>query len=214
MRWSAPLLRIRIDHSQPLEHQLLAAVSTIHSGGIVAFPTDTLYGLAVNPRSSAAVARIFAAKQRPQDQPIPLIAADLEQVDKTAVLTPLAARLASHFWPGPLSLIVPASLELTSDVHFGTGVVAVRVPDHVTARALARAVGHAITATSANLSGLMPASTPDEAAGALADRIDVLVDDGPAPGGLPSTIVDATRAEPTLVRAGAIAWDRVLEFLR
>src|SRR5262245_4034806 len=128
-------------------------------------------------------------------------------------LTTLAATLASKFWPGPLSLIIPASSDLTAAVHLGTGVVAVRVPDHGVARALARGVGHAITATSANISGSAAASTADEVAATLSDRIDVLVDDGTAPGGPASTIVDATGTLPRLVRAGAIDWNRVLEFL-
>ena len=179
----------------------------------MAFPTDTVYGLAADPRSASAVANIFATKKRPSDQPIPLIVCDVAQIVTAGTLTKLAAILAAAFWPGPLSLIIPASSDLSTSVHLGTGAVAVRVPDHEIARALARLVGHAITATSANISGLPAARTADEAARDLADRIDVLVDDGAAPGGLASTIVDVTGSEPKLVRPGAIDWNRVLEFL-
>ena len=129
-------------------------------------------------------------------------------------MTPLAERLASRAWPGPLTLIIPASPLLCEDVHRSTGNVAVRVPGDSVARALAASAGHAITSTSANFSGEPPASTPDEVAAAFGDSIDVLIDAGRTPGGLPSTIVDATGDEPVLVRAGAIAWERVLEFLR
>jgi L-threonylcarbamoyladenylate synthase len=207
------VLRLRIDHLRPAEEQLFAAVKAIRDGRIVAFPTDTVYGLAADPRSDAAVAEIFRAKERPPDQPLPLIISDLDQIATAGTLTRLAATLAAEFWPGPLSLVIPASTELSRSVHLGSGLVAVRVPNHETARAFARAVGHAITATSANISGRPAASTGDEAAARLGDRVEVLVDDGAAPGGPASTIVDATGSEPKLVRVGAIEWSRVLEFL-
>jgi L-threonylcarbamoyladenylate synthase len=102
---------------------------------------------------------------------------------------------------------------LCPEIHAGTGKVAVRVPDHPVARALARAVGHPLTSTSANVSGEDATATPDEVARTLDAVIDVLIDAGPSPGGLPSTIVDVTGFDPVLVRAGAVPWDRVLKFL-
>ena len=137
--------------------------------------------------------------------------------EQVGTLTPLAERLASQYWPGPLTLIIPAAAGLCDDVHRKTGKVAVRVPDHGVARALAQAAGHPITSTSANVSGAPAPASADEVASALGDTIealDVLIDAGPAPGGLPSTIVDATGTEPILVRAGAVPWERVLKFLR
>jgi L-threonylcarbamoyladenylate synthase len=208
------VLRLRVDPARLTDDELIAAVSAIQGGGIVAFPTDTFYGLAVDPRSSAAVRKIFQVKHRPADQPIPLIAESLSQVaDHVGVLTPLATRLASEYWPGPLTLIIAASSELCAEVTRGTGTAAVRVPDHPVARALARAVGHAMTSTSANLSGFPPPSSPDEVAASLGDSIDVLVDAGLAPGGMPSTIINASGPNPILVRAGAVRWERVLKFL-
>jgi L-threonylcarbamoyladenylate synthase len=193
---------------------LSPAVSAIHSGGLVVMPTDTLYGLAADPRSRSAVARIFAVKRRPQDRPIPLIAESIEQVRAgVGTLTPLGETLASRCWPGPLTLIITASAELCPDVHRGSGKVAVRVPDHAVARALARMAGHALTSTSANPSGSNAPSDADQVALDF-DGIDVLIDAGPAPGGLPSTIVDVTGNDPLLVRAGAVPWERVLKFLR
>ena len=207
------MLRLRLDANRFQDEDLLPAVSAIRAGGIVAFPTDTLYGLGADPRSSSAVSRLFLSKQRPLDRPIPLVAASIEQVrDSVGTLTPLGQRLAVQFWPGPLTLIIPAAAGLCRDIHLGTGKVAVRVPDHAVARALARAVGHALTSTSANVSGGEAPATPDDVAAALGDAIDVLLDAGPAPGGPPSTIVDVTGHEPVLVRAGAIPWDRVLKF--
>jgi L-threonylcarbamoyladenylate synthase len=209
------VLRVRVDPLRAPEDQLLAAVSAIQGGGVVAFPTDTLYGLGADPRSSTAVRRIFQLKGRPHDQPIPLIADSLSQVEGHAGrLTPLARRLALQCWPGPLTLVIAASPDLCPDVTGGTGTVAVRVPDHPVARALARGVGHPVTSTSANRSGSPPSSSAEEVAVGLGDLIDVLVDAGPSPGGLPSTIVDVTGTEPVLVRAGAVHWERVLKFLR
>jgi len=191
------------------------AVAVIHAGGVVAYPTETFYGLGADPRSTAAVARVFALKQRPPDQALPLIAADIEQIiDHVGTLTPLASRLAAGGWPGPLTLIIPASPRLCDEVHRSTGKVAVRVPGDSIARALAARAGHAITSTSANISGEPPPTNPEQVASAFRIGLDVLIDAGRSPGGLPSTIVDATGDSPVLVRAGAIAWDRVLEFLR
>src|SRR4051812_48343304 len=208
------MLRLRVDPSRVTADVLIPAISALRSGGVVAFPTETFYGLAVDPRLTFAVTRLFELKRRLPDQPIPLIAESMQQViAHVGTITPLAKRLALRGWPGPLTLIIPASGELSVDIHLSTGRVAVRVPDDSIARALASQAGHAITSTSANISGTAPASTADAVVAAFGEDIDVLIDAGPTPGGLPSTIVDAIGSEPVLVRAGAIPWDRVLEFL-
>lgn len=207
------MIRVRVDPSAIGPDDMTAAVAALRRGGVVAFPTETFYGLAADPRSPAAIRRIFSLKQRPADQPLPLIAADAEQVaEHVGALTPLGARLASRGWPGALTLIIPASPRLCGDVHLSTGKVAVRVPADEIARRLARQAGHPITSTSANISGEAPPSTPEDVVRVFGDRVDVLIDAGPTPGGLPSTIVDATGDSPVLVRAGVVAWDRVLEF--
>ena len=207
------MIHLRVRPSRLTPEDLVPAVSALHSGGIVAFPTETFYGLAVDPRSAMAVRRIFALKQRAPDQPLPLIAGGIEQiVDHVGTMTPLALRLASHAWPGPLTMILPASPLLCDDVHLSTGRVAVRVSGDPVARALAQIAGHAITSTSANFSGEPPAATPERVVASFAEGIDVLIDAGAPPAGLPSTIVDATGDTPVLVRAGAVPWERVLEF--
>jgi L-threonylcarbamoyladenylate synthase len=206
-------LRVRPASLHPSD--LLPAIVALRDGGVVAFPTETFYGLAVDPRSRDAVARVFEMKRRGRDQPLPLIASGVEQiVDHVGTMTPLASRLASRGWPGALTLIIPASSELCDDVHLSTGKIAVRVTADPVARALAHGAGCAITSTSANLSGAPPAATAEQAAAPFADAIDVLIDAGPTPAGLPSTIVDATGEAPRLVRAGVVPWDRVLEFSR
>ena len=204
------MVRIRVDPSRRLEPQLRGAVDAIRSGGVVAFPTDTLYGLAADPHDAAAVAAVFALKGRGSTQPLPLIAGDLEQAMTMAVMEPAAVRLARAFWPGPLTLLLPMKVSLAGGVGSPDGLVGIRVPDSEIARALAGSVGSAITATSANRSGASPTPDPDVVASTLPD-IAVLVDGGTCRGGLPSTIVDVSGA-PRLVREGAIPWSRVLEF--
>lgn len=209
------MIHLRVTPLVSIADELAPAVTALHNGGVVVFPTETFYGLAVDPRSAAAVAKVFELKRRAPDQPLPLIASDTDQIaDHVGTLTPLAARLASRGWPGPLTLIIPASQHLCGGVHLSTGKVAVRVPADAVARALARRAGHAITSTSANISGDPPAATPEQVMASFGSGIDVLIDTGPTPAGLPSTIVDVTGDVPLLVRAGAIPWERVLEFSR
>lgn len=209
------MMRVRVTAAAMGPDDLAPAVSALRRGGVVAFPTETFYGLAVDPRSAPAVRALFDLKKRGRDQPLPLIASGVEQItDHVGTMTPLADRLAARGWPGPLTLIIPASPRLCDDVHLSTGKVAVRVSADPVARALAHTAGHAITSTSANVSGDPPASTADRVAAAFGTGIDVLIDAGATPAGLPSTIVDVTGGAPVLVRAGAVPWDRVLEFSR
>jgi len=202
--------RVFVDPQSPQRDAIREAAHWILNGAIVAVPTDTLYGLAVDPFRSDAVRRLFAVKGRPADRAVPLIAADAAQVtEQLAPLPPPAARLAQRFWPGPLTVLVAASAALAREVDGGTGTVGVRVPNHGVARAIAEACGRPITATSANISGEPATANPDDVERMLGDRIDLLIDTGPLAGGLPSTIVDVTSGEPRLVRAGAVGWDEI-----
>lgn len=186
------------------------AIEVLRGGGVVAYPTDTLYGLAVDPRSAVAVQRLFQVKRREAGHAIPLIAADAEQAEEIGVFTPHARRLAAALWPGPLSLVLEARPTVSRELLAGDGSVAVRVPAHDVARALAAGFGFCITATSANLTGEPPTSSPAVVRQTMGDRIDFLLDAGDSPGGPPSTIVDLRAAEPRLIREGAVAWERVL----
>ena len=193
---------------------MIHAVEVIRSGGLVAIPTDTLYGLAADPFNPKAVDRVFAAKGRADAQAVALVASDAAQVlARLGPLTPMARRLADHFWPGPLTILMIASSVLAPRVSAGTGLVGVRVPDHPVTRELCRLASLPLVATSANISGEPPSHDPDDVAAAFGDSIDVLVDSGPTPGGPPSTIVDATGASPRLIRAGAISLERIEQCL-
>lgn len=206
--------RVFVDPEAPQRDAVLEAAKWIRAGGVVAMATDTLYGLAVDPFRADAVARLFVVKGRPADRAIPLIAADTNQV--STHVTPLSlvgASLAKGFWPGPLTLIVPAPPGIAKDVTGGTGRVGVRVPDHGVARAICDAAGRPLTATSANPSGQPATPDPDEVERTLGAQIDLLIDTGPARGGPPSTIVDVVDQPPRLVRAGAIPWEAIQAWL-
>ena len=201
-----------VDREAPDPQTLRIAARILTAGGVVAYPTDTLYGLAADPRDAAAVDRLVDAKRRPPGLAIPLIAADRAQAERAAgALTPLALRLMEAFWPGPLAIVVGAARDLDRRVVGEGGTIAVRVPANAVARALARTFQHPITATSANRSGRPAPATAADAGAAFGTDIDAVIDAGPTPGGAPSTIVDARGAAPRLVREGAVPWDRVLQ---
>lgn len=207
--------RVRVDADSVERAALDAAARVIRAGGVIALPTDTLYGLAADPFRIDAVDRVFAAKGRAADRALPLIAADADQVvEWFGALPIIGARLAGRFWPGPLTLLLPAPASLAPAVTGGTGTAGVRVPAHAVARAVCRACATPLTATSANVSGEAASGDPGDVERTLGDRIDLLVDAGPTPGGPPSTIVDVTGPSAVLVRAGAIAWGEIEACLR
>jgi len=201
-----------------LDRELTPAVRTLLRGGIIVYPTETLYGLGAFPFSRIAVDQVHALKQRERGKPLPLIADRPEAVRKITRAWPEAAeRLAAAFWPGPLSLILDAAEELPAAITAGTGQIAVRVSSHPIARDLAARLGGLIVSTSANLSGEAPCRDPKRLTPALLAGIDGLVDGGILPERPPSTLV---RIDPgtgtgriTVVRPGAVtitAIERVL----
>ena len=209
------LVTLSVDCLAPAPDAVRRAVESLVQGRIVAYPTDTVYGLAVDPQRPEAVERLFLAKGRSAEMAVPLIAADLEQVaQRSGRLTPLARTLARRFWPGPLTLVVDAAAALDGRLLAGGRTVAVRVPNHAVARALARELGHPVTATSANRSGSPPATTAAAAVAAVGGDLACVLDGGAAASALSSTIVDVRGPAPVLLRPGVVAWDRVLESVR
>jgi L-threonylcarbamoyladenylate synthase len=197
-----------------MEDQAIArAVEILRQGGVVAYPTDTFYGLAVDPREEAAVERLYAAKGRDASSAIPLIAGSLDQAEEAGRFSDAHRRLAQAFWPGPLTIVVEATPRIARTILGQGTTLAVRVPAHPLARDLANAFGYCITSTSANRSGEPALSIASEVRQTLGHAIDFLIDGGPTAGGPPSTIVELTQTGPRLVRAGQIAWDRVLRSL-
>jgi L-threonylcarbamoyladenylate synthase len=204
------VIRLPINPVSPESEAIAIAAGAVRAGRIVAIPTDTLYGLAADPFNVDAIARIYRLKGRGSDRALPLVAADADQIAATLGVLPMLARLlAVRFWPGPLTMLMPAPERLPAEVTAGTGRVGVRVPAHAVARALCAACATPLTATSANESGRPATNAPDAIVGPLADGIDTLLDAGVTPGGPPSTIVDVTNSTPRVVREGAISWESI-----
>ena len=193
--------------SDPLAIQ--RALEVLRAGGLVAFPTDTVYGLGSLAFDQKAIESIYVAKDRPLEKAIPILLADVDQLDRVARDIPaLALRLAARFWPGPLTIIVPKRVDLPAAVS-ATATVGVRVPDNDVARALLRAAGP-MAVTSANLSGRESPRTVSEVIAQLDGRIPLVLDGGETRGGVPSTVVDvASGAEPVILRAGPITLEQI-----
>jgi L-threonylcarbamoyladenylate synthase len=204
----------RVDPDRPDEGVLAQAARVVRDGGLVVFPTDTLYGLAADPTDAAAVRMVFKVKRRDAGEALPLVADSVEQLEPGGVsLTPLGWRLARAFWPGPLALVLDADDRLGPVSSMAGGTVAVRVPAHAVARGLARLSGSMVTATSANISGSAASDTAAAAVEGLAGGVRGVLDAGRTPGGRPSTIVDARGEAPLLIREGAVPFARVIAAL-
>ena len=182
----------------------------VRAGGVIAFPTDTYYGLGADPMNAEAVARIFAVKRRAPEKPVLILIADPREVGRFAVDPPESARrLIEAFWPGPLTLVLKAVPAFPSLLHAGTGRIGIRCPDLPLARDLARAAGGAITATSANVSGRGPIDTAEEVAAQLGDEIDLLLDAGRLAGGKESTVASAEPGVVRIAREGRIGEEEI-----
>jgi L-threonylcarbamoyladenylate synthase len=207
-------LIIRVDPSAPDAAAIQQAAEILLRGGLVAFPTETVYGLGANALDAAAVQRIFIAKGRPASDPLIVHIAALDQLDSLAEDVPALARtLAQAFWPGPLTLVLKRRAAIPATVSAGRDTVAVRIPDHAVPLALVRAAGVPIAAPSANL---VTRPSPTNAAHVIEDldrRIDLLLDGGPTPIGLESTVLDLTSAQPTLLRPGGISIEALRQYI-
>ena len=184
------------------------ALQVLRSGGLVAFPTDTVYGVGGLAFDSQAVERIYWAKQRAVEKAIPVLLGQEADLETIASSVPqMARRLASRFWPGPLTLVVSKKSSLPEAVASGATVGA-RVPDHHIALALLRLAG-AMAVTSANLSGKTSARTADEVMQQLSGKVELVLDGGRTPGGIASTVVDCTKAEPKILRPGPVSLEDI-----
>lgn len=191
---------MRADHPIALQH----AMDVLRHGGMVAFPTDTVYGLASLPFRAEAVERLFIAKGRGSQQAIAVLVGAIADVDKVSTgMGPMASRLAERFWPGPLTLIVPGRPDLPA-VLSANATVGVRMPDHPLTLALLREIGP-LAVTSANLTGRDNTNTAREVLKQLKGRVHLVLDGGRSPGGLPSTVVDCTGADPVILRQGPVS---------
>ncbi|NPA26574.1 MAG: threonylcarbamoyl-AMP synthase [Chloroflexi bacterium] len=194
-----------VDPQHPAPGTIARAAQILRAGGLVAFPTETVYGLGANALDEAAVARIFAAKERPAYDPLIVHLARPEDVDQVAGEVPeVARRLWAHFAPGPLTLILPKHPRVPTNVTAGRDTVAVRIPSHPVARALIQAAGVPVAAPSANRFGHVSPTTAQHVLADLGDAVDVVLDAGPTPVGVESTILDVTQDPPVLLRPGGV----------
>ena len=188
------------------------ALEILKAGGLVAFPTDTVYGVGALAFDGKAVESIYVAKDRPIEKAIPVLIGDKDDLEKVGIHIPASAhKLVSRFWPGPLTILIPKRAEIPESVS-ATATVGVRVPDHDVARALLRAAGP-MAVTSANISGGQSPVTAEEVYEQLGGRIDLIIDGGQTPGGVPSTLVDCTLSELKVLRKGPVSLEDLLSAL-
>lgn len=185
-------------------------IEILKNGGIVAFPTDTVYGLGADVFNTAAVERIYRVKQRSRHLPLPVLLAESGQLDDIVASVPEIARyLMRHFWPGGLTLVLPKKDTLPDIVTAGSSKVAVRIPDHVVPISLIRGLGAPIIGTSANVSDMPSPLTAQEVEHQLDSQVDLIIDMGKCPGGLESTVVDVTGEMPVILRRGIISEEEI-----
>ena len=194
---------LHVDSHQPDPAAIAVAAQILAAGRLVAFPTETVYGLGANALDAAAVERIFAAKQRPTTDPLIVHLASADQLDRVAIdIPPVTHALAERFWPGPLTLVLRRGPDVPPNVSAGRNTVAVRVPAHPVAHALLTACGLPIAAPSANLFSRPSPTTAQHVLDDLAGRVDMVLDGGPTTIGLESTVIDLTQTSPVLLRPG------------
>ncbi len=191
---------------------LTTALATLQDGGLVAFPTDTVYGVGALAHDPQAIEQLYIVKGRNADKAIPVLLGSLEELPRVvANAAPWALRLAQKFWPGPLTLVMPRNPALPSNLSAGP-TLGVRMPDHPVALRLLHLAGP-MAVTSANLSGAPNTATAREVLDQLAGRIPLVLDGGQSPGGAPSTVVDCTAARPVILRSGPITLEEILSAL-
>ena len=195
---------VGVDPRRPEAGVLEDAAAVLRGGGLVAFPTETFYGLGAAALDRGAVRRIFELKGRPETKPLLVLVDSLVMAERIGDFGPRARALAARHWPGALTLVVPARAGVPEEVTAGTGTIGVRVSPHAVARGLVGALGAPVTAPSANASGGAPPTTASDVLASLEDRIDLVLEGGPTPGGEPSTVLDTTVEPPRILRQGAV----------
>jgi len=189
-----------------IQEQVENGIAILRNGGLVAFPTDTVYGLGACFDNLDAVERIYRVKKRPRNMALPLLLADISQIMEVAVsVPPVAWLLARRYLPGGLTLVLPRAKSVPDMVTGGDETVAVRIPDHPVTIALIKGLGAPIIGTSANISGRPSTLTADEVRSQLGDKVDMVIDGGRCKGGIESTIIDIIGDVPRLLREGAIS---------
>ncbi|MDI9585216.1 MAG: L-threonylcarbamoyladenylate synthase [Acidobacteriota bacterium] len=195
-------------------HIAAEALEVLVDCGVVAIPTDTVYGLAVRADDDRAVLRLFDVKGRPETNPLPILIPDAQFFGRVCSLVPEAALLlAERFWPGPLTLVVPKAPEISDRVTAGKKTVGVRVPDHFAARAVLAACPFPVAVSSANAAGDAPAVDEGQVVGAFSGTVELIIAAGSCPGGVPSTVVDVSGPRWAILRQGALSEEEIVGVL-
>jgi len=195
-----------------IQQQVEQAITILKQGGIVACPTDTVYGVGAAINIERAVERVYQIKGRPHSRALPILLAEKYQLAEVSkVVPPLARRLADRFFPGALTIVLPKADSVSDIVTGGLKTIAVRIADHPIPIAIVRGLGVPIVGTSANLSGSPSALTAEEVRAQLGDRVDMIIDGGRCPGGRESTIIDLTGDTPRILRKGPISLEELRE---
>lgn len=196
---------LTVDPVSPSLSAFQDAIALLWKGGLVAFPTETFYGLGANAMDPEAVMRIYQVKGRPESKPLIVLVGSVKMAESLAADVSATAReLMTRHWPGPLTLVLKAALEIPEELTAGTGTIGIRMPGHPVALGLVRAAGLPVTAPSANLSGAEPPTTAESVRIAFEGKIDLILDGGRTTGGLPSTVLDVSVTPPRLIRQGAV----------
>ncbi|MBI5197404.1 MAG: threonylcarbamoyl-AMP synthase [Nitrospirae bacterium] len=204
----------KIDLKSPDPAVLQKTADLLRKDGIIAYPTETYYALGANPFSAPAVRKIFRIKERMEQKPLlVLISRREEMTGMVSDLLPVAERLARSFWPGPLTILFRAASVIPGELTAGTGKIGIRLPSSPDVRGLLQGIGMPLTGTSANISGRPSIRDPRDLLNIFEGKIDVLLDGGTTPGGLPSTVVDATIDPPVIEREGRISASEIRHLL-
>jgi len=201
-----------VSNRPDIEQQINLAVEILKDGGIVAYPTDTVYGLGANPANEQAIEKIYRVKKRTHDLPLPLLLADISDLLKVASVVPdIAWQLAEHFLPGGLTLVLKKSPWVPSAVTAGGDTIAVRVPNHHVPTAIIRGLGAPLVGTSANISGKPSPVTADEVYEQLGEKVDLIIDGGMCPGGIESPVMDVSGETPAIIREGTVSREEIVK---
>lgn len=205
---------IRLDSFEREEQALKRAKEVLLQGGLVACPTETFYGLAVDATNEEAIRRLFALKKRAAEHPILLLIPSVELISEYVIrIPPVAHHLIKEFWPGGLTLVFEASERISPLLTAGTGKIGLRLSNHPLATALAQAIGAPVTGTSANISGTPPCCSANEVLVSFREDIDLIIDGGETTGGIGSTILDVTVDPPQILRNGMVQRRRLERFI-
>ena len=202
-------------NSQKPDEEIIKRIAYImkEQDELVIYPTDTVYGLGANPFSEKAVIKVYQVKQR-KDKPLPILVSSIKIAESIAFLNDLARELIEKFWPGALTIIVPKKSIIPEIVTLGKPNIAIRMPNHKVALLLAKYLGGAIIGTSANITGHPSPKSAEEAIRELGDKVNYVIDSGPALHGVPSTIIDLTQRPPKIIREGAIKINTLRKFIK